>query len=74
MSNKTRPWMNEELDMLRETARRFFLRECVPNEMRWREQHHAERELWNKAGARACCAPPCPRNTAAVAATSCMKR
>ena len=30
--------MHEELSQLRETARRFFARECVPNEMRWREQ------------------------------------
>jgi acyl-CoA dehydrogenase len=43
--------MNEELEMLRDSARRFFERECVPNEMRWRAQHHAEREIWNKAGA-----------------------
>ena len=47
----TRSWMNEELEMLRDSARRFFERECVPNEMRWRAQHHAEREIWNKAGA-----------------------
>jgi acyl-CoA dehydrogenase len=43
--------VNEELTLLRDTARRFFERECVPNEMRWREQQHAEREIWNKAGA-----------------------
>ena len=43
--------MNEELEMLRDTARRFFQRECVPNEQRWREQHHAERGIWNQAGA-----------------------
>jgi len=46
-----RPWMNEELEMLRDTARRFFQRECVPNESRWRQQHHADREIWSKAGA-----------------------
>lgn len=47
----SRPWMNEELTLLRDNARRFFQRECVPHEMRWREQHHAERDIWNKAGA-----------------------
>jgi acyl-CoA dehydrogenase len=46
-----RAWMTEELGMLRESARRFFQRECVPHEMRWRAQHHAEREIWNRAGA-----------------------
>jgi acyl-CoA dehydrogenase len=47
----TRPWMNEELEMLRTSARRFFERECVPHEPRWRAQHHADREIWTKAGA-----------------------
>jgi acyl-CoA dehydrogenase len=46
----TRPWMNEELEMLRDSARRFFERECVPHEPRWRAQHHADREIWTKAG------------------------
>lgn len=46
-----RAWMNEDLEMLRDTARRFFQRECVPNEPRWREQHHADRDIWTKAGA-----------------------
>jgi acyl-CoA dehydrogenase len=43
--------MNEDLEMLRDSARRFFQRECVPHEARWREQHHADREIWTKAGA-----------------------
>jgi acyl-CoA dehydrogenase len=46
-----RAWMDPELEMLRDTARRFFKRECVPHETRWRAQHHADREIWNKAGA-----------------------
>ncbi|CAN7620215.1 acyl-CoA dehydrogenase family protein [Variovorax sp. LjRoot84] len=49
--NPTRPWMTEELEMLRDSARRFFERECVPNETRWRVQHHADRDIWTKAGA-----------------------
>jgi acyl-CoA dehydrogenase len=47
----TRAWMDPELEMLRDTARRFFERECVPHEARWRGQHHADRDIWNKAGA-----------------------
>ncbi|TWO73371.1 acyl-CoA dehydrogenase [Caenimonas sedimenti] len=51
MASMTRPWMNPELEMLRDTARRFFARECVPNEARWRAQHHADRAVWTQAGA-----------------------
>jgi acyl-CoA dehydrogenase len=51
MMQATRPWMDEELAMLRDSARRFFERECVPQEARWRAQHHADRDIWNKAGA-----------------------
>jgi acyl-CoA dehydrogenase len=43
--------MDAELEMLRDTARRFFERECVPHEPRWRAQHHADRDIWAKAGA-----------------------
>lgn len=43
--------MDEDLEMLRDTARRFFERECVPNEARWRAQHHADRAIWTQAGA-----------------------
>jgi acyl-CoA dehydrogenase len=46
-----RSWETEDVAALRDTARRFFDRECVPHEMRWREQHHADRNIWNKAGA-----------------------
>jgi len=46
----TRPWMNEELELLRDSARRFFERECVPHEARWRAQHHADRAIWTQAG------------------------
>ncbi|MBL8361981.1 MAG: acyl-CoA dehydrogenase family protein [Rubrivivax sp.] len=45
-----RAWEGDDVALLRENARRFFQRECVPNELRWRAQHHAERGLWNKAG------------------------
>ncbi|SOE97230.1 acyl-CoA dehydrogenase [Burkholderia sp. D7] len=50
MQSYRSPWMNEELDMLRETARRFFEEEVVPNAHKWREQHHVDREVWKKAG------------------------
>ena len=50
MSQSKRPWMDNDLEMLRDTARKFFERECVPNEARWTAQHHADREIWKKAG------------------------
>jgi acyl-CoA dehydrogenase len=44
------PWMDDELEMFRDAARRFVEHEIVPNDPRWREQHHVDRELWHKAG------------------------
>ena len=44
------PWMNEELDDLRQVARTFFEKESVPNRERWEKQHQVDRDLWNKAG------------------------
>jgi len=43
-------WMDDELDLFRDAARRFIEHEIVPNDARWREQHHVDREIWNKAG------------------------
>ena len=44
------PWLDDELDLFRDAARRFIESEIVPNDLRWREQHHVDRELWTKAG------------------------
>lgn len=44
------PWMDEDLDALTDLARRFFEKECAPNEDRWCRQHHVDREIWNRAG------------------------
>ncbi|MFF0499741.1 acyl-CoA dehydrogenase family protein [Nocardia aobensis] len=42
--------MDEDLDALTDLARRFFEKECAPNEDRWGRQHHVDREIWNRAG------------------------
>jgi acyl-CoA dehydrogenase len=42
--------MDEELDLFRDAARRFVENEILPHDARYREQHHVDRELWNKAG------------------------
>ncbi len=44
------PWLDDELDMYREAVCRFVESEIVPHDARWREQHHVDREIWNKAG------------------------
>ncbi len=46
----TSPWMNEELAAFRDAVRRFVAGEITPNQDRWREQRHVDRELWRKAG------------------------
>ncbi len=43
-------WLDDELDLFRDAVRRFVQMEIVPHDARWREQHHVDRELWNKAG------------------------
>ncbi|WP_366919363.1 acyl-CoA dehydrogenase family protein [Variovorax ginsengisoli] len=42
--------MNPELEMLRDTARRFFETECVPHQDDWARQKHADRGIWRRAG------------------------
>jgi acyl-CoA dehydrogenase len=44
------PWMTDELEMLRSTARRFFETEVVPRQDKWKKQHHIDRDVWRKAG------------------------
>ena len=43
--------MDSDLQQLADTANRFFDRECLPHDARWREQRRADRDLWTKAGA-----------------------
>jgi acyl-CoA dehydrogenase len=50
MSTYKSAWMNQELHMLQESARRFFETECAPHEERWWKQQMPDREVWNKLG------------------------
>jgi acyl-CoA dehydrogenase len=43
--------MDEELELFREAVSRFVESEIAPHDARYREQHHVDRDLWNKAGA-----------------------
>ena len=50
MTDHRSPWMDDELEMFRDAARRFVEQAIVPNDDRWRGQHHVDRSIWNKAG------------------------
>jgi alkylation response protein AidB-like acyl-CoA dehydrogenase len=47
----TRPaWSDDDVESFRELAHTFLAKECAPNEERWSEQQHVDREVWTKAG------------------------
>jgi acyl-CoA dehydrogenase len=43
-------WLDEDVDAFRDLARSFCEKELAPNQQRWLDQHHVDRELWRKAG------------------------
>ncbi|MEQ8482783.1 MAG: acyl-CoA dehydrogenase family protein [Pseudomonadales bacterium] len=49
--NYESPWLNEELRMLQDAARKFFETEFKPLNERWIAQGKVDRDAWNKAGA-----------------------
>ncbi|MCB0924171.1 MAG: acyl-CoA dehydrogenase family protein [Mycobacterium sp.] len=48
--NYRSPWMTDELDELRDLARRFVAKHVEPNLAKWADQGHVDRELWLAAG------------------------
>jgi acyl-CoA dehydrogenase len=40
-----------ELEMIRDTARRFFTEEVAPHYAEWEKKGHVDRDVWRKAGA-----------------------
>lgn len=48
--NYESPWLNDELRILQDAARKFFEAEMVPHYDRWIEQGKVDRDAWNKAG------------------------
>ena len=49
--NYTSPWMNDELTMLRDAARKFFTSELAPEQERWETNGLVDRDAWTKTGA-----------------------
>jgi acyl-CoA dehydrogenase len=45
------PWMNDDLNIFRESVHEFIKKEFAPNQGRWREQQRPDAEAWNAAGA-----------------------
>jgi acyl-CoA dehydrogenase len=43
-------WLTEDLDAFRDLARSFCEKELLPNQDRWMEQKHVDRDLWQRAG------------------------
>lgn len=43
-------WMTPEVALMRDSVRKVFEREFVPNEARWRREHVADRAVWRRAG------------------------
>jgi acyl-CoA dehydrogenase len=48
--NYQSPWLDDELNILRDAAGRFFDQEFVPHLPRWLEQGELDRDAWRKAG------------------------
>ncbi|RPI16741.1 MAG: acyl-CoA dehydrogenase [Lysobacterales bacterium] len=44
------PWMDDDLQMLREAVSRFVETEMLPHEARWRAQHRVDHETWRAVG------------------------
>jgi acyl-CoA dehydrogenase len=46
----TPSWMDAELTTFRDTVSRFVEQEMLPNDARWRAQHHVDKSMWLRAG------------------------
>ena len=50
MTSYQPPWMNDELQILRDAEKRFFEQEFVPLSDKWIDQGKVDRDAWTKAG------------------------
>ena len=54
------PWITEDISQFQDAVLRFFEKEVVPHELRWAEQHHVDRGIWNQLGAVGILCPAIP--------------
>jgi acyl-CoA dehydrogenase len=50
MQAVTPSWMDAELSTFRDTVARFVEQEMLPQDARWRAQHHVDKATWLRAG------------------------
>jgi acyl-CoA dehydrogenase len=43
-------WLAEDVELTRDSAAKFFERECAPHHERWEKQGEVDRDVWRKAG------------------------
>jgi acyl-CoA dehydrogenase len=53
-------WIDEDLELFRDGARRFIDKEVVPHEARWAEQKYVDRTIWNLFGSAGLLCPAIP--------------
>ncbi len=44
------PWMDDDLQMLRDAVAKFAEAEMMPLDAQWRAQHHVGKDIWRRAG------------------------
>nr|WP_145549613.1 acyl-CoA dehydrogenase family protein [Variovorax boronicumulans] len=60
MSAPRSAWIDDDLAMFQDAARRFIEAEVVPHELRWAAQTHVDRGIWNALGAAGLLCPAMP--------------
>ena len=60
MSNYISPWLDDELNILRDAVFQFFSEEFTPHEESWKAQGMVDRSAWLKAGEMGILCPSIP--------------
>ena len=50
MNEPRPPWMDDELEALRDAVAKFAEAEMLPHDATWRAQHHVGKDIWRRAG------------------------
>ncbi len=50
MNEPRPPWMDDELEALRDAVAKFAAAEMLPHDAAWRAQHHVGKDIWRRAG------------------------